>query len=732
MDNLNGWIQKVTGGKSGTPSPEKSSDSLTADTPRKPSRRPHSTRKSSQGSASNNANRNNPNHKDYSPQKKSGDSRTGGRGEINTSRNNTQNKGTAGKRGQRNSSGKNTPRGGRPQNNFRRLPQRDKPTTPSKRVYRGSSSDKPEARRQRPRPMLGVISREVSAQEFPMHEKLPKGDPMRVIPLGGLNEVGKNSMCVEYKDEIVLIDIGLQFPEENMPGIDYVIPDLSYVIENKEKLKAVLITHGHLDHIGAIHLYIEKLGFPTIYATGLTKALIEKRLEEHKLLEKVKIILVEPKKPESRFQLGGFTIEYFAVNHSIPDSTGIYIKTEAGSMVHTGDFKFDLTPVGAHPCDYHKMVKFSQEGVDLIFADSTNALKDGFCPSEKVIENNIGQVIREAAGKRIIVATFASSIGRHQAIIKHAVANGRKIFLAGRSMNDNIRICHELGLINVPNGAIKKLSNAVNDYRPEEVLILTTGSQGEPFAALSRMSRDEHPHIQLTEDDVIAFSSSPIPGNERGLYTVIDAIYRKGTQVITKGDIDIHASGHAFRGDLKLMHSLINPKYIIPIHGEYFMRIAHRQLATEELGYDERHVPMLENGSIVELLGGVARKSMRRVKTELVFVDGKEHADMSEDQLKERLAMAEGGILTVMLELDKKTKKFRTEPRMFSEGFLENPDVHGVILDTVKTTYSKLLNRRGEDLQEKAIVEELTKVLRDEMIMEVDREPVIQILVSFA
>ncbi len=724
MDSLNGWIQKVTGNASSTPS--KSEEKKTS------GERSFSTsRSSSTGSSplkgknpNNSVNKNNPNHKDYEPKKQSAGSRTGGRVKMHNSRNNSQ--GSGGQKGGQRGGQQN--RGG--QNSFRRLPTRDSATTPSKRVYRESNSGSIGERKQRPRPMLGKISREISTQTFPMHEKLPKGDPMRVIPLGGLNEVGKNCMCVEYKDEIILIDAGLQFPEENMPGIDYVIPDMSYVFERKEKLKGLIITHGHLDHIGAIHLVIEKLGFPTIYATRLTKALIEKRLEEHKLLEKVKIILVDPKKEESRFKLGNFTIEYFAVNHSIPDSAGLFIKTDAGSMIHTGDFKFDLTPIDGMPCDYHKMVKFSQEGVDLIFADSTNAMKDGFCPSEKIIEKNIGQVVREATGKRLIVATFASSIGRHKAIIQHAVANGRKIFLAGRSMNDNIRICHELGIIDVPRSAIRKLNNSVNDYRPEEVLVLTTGSQGEPFAALSRMSRDEHPHIQLSEDDVIAFSSSPIPGNERGLYTVIDAIYRKGTQIITKGDIDIHASGHAFRGDLKLMHSLINPKYIIPIHGEYFMRIAHRQLATDELGFDERHVPMLENGSILELLGGVARKSMRRISTELVFVDGKEHADMTEDQLKERLAMAEGGVLTVLLEIDKSTKKLRKEPRMFTEGFLENPDVHGVILDTTKTTYAKLQSRRGDDLNEKTIVEELTKVLRDEMVMEVDREPVIQILVS--
>ncbi len=605
-------------------------------------------------------------------------------------------------------------------------------TKPSRPVNRNSVSRMPKGRTQRPRPMLGQVKRETSNRKFPMYEKLPKGDPMRIIPLGGLNEVGKNSMALEFQGDIILIDIGLQFPEENMPGIDYVIPDLSYVLKNKEKLKGVVITHGHLDHIGAIHHYIEKLGFPTLYATRLTKALIEKRLEEHDLLDKVKIILIDPKKPESKFELGKFTIEYFRVNHSIPDSTGLYIKTEAGSMVHTGDFKFDFTPVDGMHCDYEKMARFSKEGVDMVFADSTNAIKEGFCPSEKVIAGNIDRVFRDAVGKRLIMATFASSIGRLQSILLSAVAHGRKIFLGGRSMIDNIRISQELGVISVPMSAVRKLNASVNDYRPEEVLILTTGSQGEPFAALSRISRDEHPFIKITEDDIIAFSSSPIPGNERSLYTVIDAIYRKGAAVMTKVDMDIHASGHAFQGDIKMMHSLMGTKYVVPIHGEYFMRIAHRRLAIKEMGYDPRNVIMLENGGIIELRGGVARRAKESLDQQLIFVDGKNHADMTEKQLNERRAMAEGGILTLLIELDAKSKKLRKSPRIYTEGFLENPDVHGVIIDTVKTQYAKLHQKFGDKITEKVVVEELSHELHVEMLREVAREPVIQIIVSIA
>jgi len=621
---------------------------------------------------------------------------------------------------------------GKPEINVGRLKyERKVATTPSRPVTRKSGAVYPATRQQRPRPMLGNIHRQTSSVQFPMYEKLPEGSPMRIIPLGGLNEVGKNSMAIEFEKELLIIDIGLQFPEENMPGVDYLVPDLSYLIERKEHIKGLLITHGHLDHIGGIHHYIEDLGFPTIYATGLTRALIEKRLEEHDLNKKVKIITINPDRDDVRFQLGKFTIDYFRVSHSIPDATGIFIKTEAGSMVHTGDFKFDFTPVDGMHCDYAKMTQLAKEGVDLTFADSTNALKEGYCPSERVIADNIDQVFKDFTGKRIIMATFASSIGRLQSIITSAVKDGRKIFLGGRSMNDNVRIAHDLNIITVPRSAIRKLSKSVDDYRPEEVLILTTGSQGEPFAALSRISRDEHPHIKISSSDVIVFSSSPIPGNERALYSVIDAIYRKGATVQTKVNIDIHASGHGYRGDMTMMHTLLQSKYVVPIHGEYFMRIAHRDLAIKELGYEERNVIMLENGGITEVRGGVARRAKERLEQQLIFVDGKPHADIKEQQVHERIALAAGGMITILLELDKETKQLKVAPKLYSEGFLDNKNVNGVIIDTVKTKFAKLHQKFGsEKLSEKIITEDIAYEIKLELLREIAREPVIQVLVT--
>ncbi len=704
MDKLSGWISKITKGNDNTPSSPKPAENKNTSTS-------ENTNESSSASKFGGVPKGTPRPKKTKHTKQ--------HNKTKHQKSNRNNK-------------KSYDKNGKPEINVGRLKfERKKATIPSKRVQRHSTAAYPEKRNQRPRPMLGNIYRQESSVTFPMYEKLPEGSPMRIIPLGGLNEVGKNSMALEYEKDLLLIDIGLQFPEENMPGVDYVIPDLTYVLERTEHLKGLLITHGHLDHIGAIHHYIEQLGFPTIYATGLTRALIEKRLEEHDLKDKVEIITINPDREDVRFQLGKFTIDYFRVSHSIPDATAIYIKTEAGSMIHTGDFKFDFTPVDGMHCDYAKMSRLAAEGVDLTFCDSTNALRDGYCPSEQKIAQNIDKLFTECAGKRIIMATFASSIGRHQAIINAAVKHGRKIFLGGRSMNDNVKIAHDLNIISVPRSAIRKLSKSVEDYRPEEVLILTTGSQGEPFAALSRISRDEHPHVKITSDDIIAFSSSPIPGNERGLYTVIDAIYRKGATIITKADTDIHASGHGFRGDITMMHTLLKSKYVVPIHGEYFMRMAHRSLAIDDLGYEERKVIMLENGGIIELRDGVARRAKEKLDQKLIFIDGKAHADIQEEQIHERIALSESGIITILLELDKTTKQLKKSPKLYSEGFLENANVNGVIIDTVKTKFAKLHQKFGaEKLSEKIITEDIAYEVKLEMLREIAREPVIQVIVT--
>ncbi|MEI7510574.1 MAG: RNase J family beta-CASP ribonuclease [Candidatus Peregrinibacteria bacterium] len=552
--------------------------------------------------------------------------------------------------------------------------------------------------------------------------------PMRVIPLGGLNEVGKNCMAVEYGNELILIDVGLQFPEEGMPGIDYVIPDVSYAEQKKQNIRGILITHGHLDHIGALQHIWPKLNFPPIYATRLTKGLIESRLKEFDLLEKGKIYEVNPDK-EGIFAVGSFRVEYFRVNHSIPDSCGIYIETPAGNMIHTGDFKFDFTPADGVPCHFAKLVDFQKRGVDAIFADSTNALKKGFCPSEKDILLDIERMVRETKG-RLIVATFSSSIGRLKLIVEAAIKNGRKIFVSGRSMANNLEIAHDLGFINLPKSHMRKLGPHINEYPPHEILVLTTGSQGEPLAAMSRIAKDEHPFIKVDFQDTIAFSSSTIPGNERPVYAVIDELHRKGAKVITNIDMSIYTSGHAYQGDLLMMHSLVKPRNIIPIHGEYFMRIGHRKLVMESLGYTEKTAIMIENGDVLEIFNGEVKKTKEKIPVDLVFIEGTGTGGVGSHILKDRNELAQGGVVVVSIDVSARNRTLFRDPRIISRGFLDDKKLHDELVGEAKEAFKRVYDRLQDKVKEVNIREEMEKHFRTVLLKKTDKEPVIMTIVN--
>ncbi len=554
------------------------------------------------------------------------------------------------------------------------------------------------------------------------------GKPMRVIPLGGLNEVGKNCMAVEFGNEMVLIDAGLQFPEEGMPGIDYVIPDISYAEQKKQNVKAILITHGHLDHIGALQHVWPRLNFPPIYATRLTKGLIEERLKEFDLLQKGKVYEVNPD-TDGIFALGSFRVEYFRVNHSIPDSCGIYIETPAGKMVHTGDFKFDFTPADGVACHFSKLVDFEKRGIDAIFADSTNALKKGFCPSEKDIRLDIERMVRETTG-RLIVATFSSSIGRLKLIVEAAIKHGRKIFVSGRSMLGNLEIAHNLGFINLPKSHVRKLGPHISEYPPHEILVLTTGSQGEPLAALSRIARDEHPFIKVDFQDTIAFSSSPIPGNERPIYRVIDELHRKGAKVITSVDMSIYTSGHAYQGDLLLMHSLIKPKNIIPIHGEYFMRVGHRKLVMESLGYDEKSSILIENGDVIEICNAEVRKTKEKVPVDLIFIEGSGSDGIASHILKDRNILSAGGVVVVSLDVSTRNRSLFRDPRIISRGFLDDKKIHEGLVEEAKIAFQRVYEKFQEKVKEIHIREEMEKHLRTVLLKKTDKEPVVMTIVN--
>ena len=552
---------------------------------------------------------------------------------------------------------------------------------------------------------------------------------MRVIPIGGLNEVGKNCMCVEYKNDIILIDIGLQFPEENMPGIDYVIPDVSYIERKKQNLRGVLITHGHLDHIGALPHILPKLNFPTLYATKLTAGLIEKRLEEFDMNKRVRIVVIDPEKADT-VTLGSIKARYFRVNHSIPDGCGIYLKTPAGTMVHTGDFKFDFSPADGLKCEFSKIADIGREGVDVIFADSTNARKPDFCKSERVIGETLDGIVRDAKG-RLIIASFSSLVGRIQQIVNSAHKYGRKVFIEGRSMVNNIEIAIKLGYIKIPTGIFRKMGPQVNDLPPHEVLIIMTGSQGEPMSALSRIARDEHRFVKIDFQDTVVLSASPIPGNERPTYNVIDSLHRKGAQVITNDSMDVHISGHAHQGDLKLMHSLVMPKYIVPIHGEYFMRLAHRDMVIRDLGYEEKNAIMLENGSVLEISNGMVHKSKEKIVTDPVFVDGLGVGDVGTQILRERQAMAAGGIVVVLIDLHSVSKSIIRDPVIISRGFLENQHIEKNAVLEVKVSLEGVLKTVGNEANEKIFSEAVVRHLQGFFLRKIDREPMILPIVRF-
>lgn len=398
---------------------------------------------------------------------------------------------------------------------------------------------------------------------------------LKVIPLGGMNEIGKNMTVFEYKDEIIVVDCGLAFPEDDMLGVDLVIQDITYLERNKDKVKALFITHGHEDHIGAIPYFLKKINVP-IYGTKLTLGLIKAKLIEHHLEKSTKLKCV---KPRDVIALKHFKVEFIRMTHSIADAAGLAIKTPVGTVVHTGDFKVDYTPIDGKPMDFARLAELGEEGVTLLMSDSTNAQRDGYTMSESIVGHEFDKIFTNCK-KRIIVATFASNIHRMQQIMNAAVKCNRKVSVVGRSMINVLAVSQELGYLEVPEGTIIDIDK-INNYNPEELLIITTGTQGEPMSALSRMSAGEHKKVQITPDDLVIFSSSAIPGNEKSIDKVIDELEKLGAEVIYNQLADVHVSGHACKEELKLMLSLVKPKYFMPVHGEYRFLKMHGELAVE-------------------------------------------------------------------------------------------------------------------------------------------------------
>ncbi len=502
------------------------------------------------------------------------------------------------------------------------------------------------------------------ASNRPPH-KILKGK-LKIIPLGGLGEVGKNLMVIEYEDDIIIIDMGFEFPSEDLFGIDYVIPDVSYLEENKKRIRGIVLTHGHLDHIGGLPYILPKLDFPPVYGTPLTIGLAQKRVDEFKQQKLTKLHTINPDQP---LKLGRFLCRFFRVAHSIPDAVGIIVDTPVGKIVHTGDFKFDDTPARNQPkADIHKMQALGRQNVLALFCESTNALKEGHSMSEREVGKTLEKVIHEAPG-RVIVASFSSQIGRIQMIIDAAAKCNRKVYVSGRSMRTNIDIATKFGSLHIPQGTISDVKKYKKD-NDERTLILTTGSQGEPVSALTRMASGEHPHVKIKKGDTIIFSSSPIIGNEKAIYTTINNLSILGAEVIHNQIMDVHSSGHGKQDELKKMIDFVRPKYLIPIHGEYYMRKELARLGKEKCRIPEDKIIMIENGDVLHAAQGKVEKSKEKVDTKYILIDGSGEGEIGSQVQADRSMMSENGTLVILIHINKKGKRLKKTPDIVTRGFI--------------------------------------------------------------
>jgi ribonuclease J len=511
-------------------------------------------------------------------------------------------------------------------------------------------------------------------------------DKVQIFALGGVGEIGKNMYVVQYGNDIVVIDSGLKFPEEDMLGIDIVIPDIGYLIENKDKVRCILLTHGHEDHIGGLPYVLKHLNVP-LYGTKLTLGLVETKLKEANLLGETKRILINS---DSVLQLGAITASFFKTNHSIPDSVGIALDTPEGVVVHTGDFKFDQTPVNEQYADIHRMAEIGKKGVLALLSDSTNAERPGYTGSERSVGVEIEEVFRKAK-QRVIIATFASNIHRIQQVFDAAEATRRKVTVIGRSMVNVVGIASELGYLNIPDGMLIE-PEEVNKLAADRVVILSTGSQGEPMSALTRMARSTHRKVDILPGDTVIIAASPIPGNEKYVGRTVDELFRIGANVIYgPGTITgVHVSGHGSQEELKLMLNIMKPKYFIPIHGEYRMLRQHANLA-ESVGIAKEEIFVLDNGDTVEIQNGVARKGSK-VQAGNILIDGLGVGDVGNIVLRDRKLLSQDGILVVVVTLGKQDGKILSGPDIISRGFVYVRESEG-LLDEANRIVTNTLNK---------------------------------------
>ncbi len=488
---------------------------------------------------------------------------------------------------------------------------------------------------------------------------------LRIIPLGGLEEIGRNMTVFEYGQDIIIVDMGLQFPDEDMPGIDYLIPDVSYLKGKEKNIRGIIITHGHYDHIGAIPHLMEKIGNPPIYMTELTRGIVAKRQDDYK--EKAPLNIHTVKKID-RLRLGSFNIEFFHVNHTIPDAVGLAINTPIGTIIHTGDFKFDHSPVSDAPSDIAKIARLGSENVLALMSDSTDSRTPGYSLSESKIAKSLDEIFENTDG-RLIVATFAALISRIQSVVAAAEKHGRKLAVDGYSMKTNVEIAKALGYLQAKKGTIIPIAK-VNDYPDNKVAIICTGAQGESNAVLMRIINGEHRFVKVHKNDTFVLSSSVIPGNERTVQSIMDTIYRHDAKVINYKMMDVHAGGHARQEDLKMMINLVRPKYLIPIHGNYFMLKLHGELGVS-VGMDPKNILIGENGRVIEFdYRENGKVTNEKLTLNQVMVDGLGVGDIGQVVIRDRQVLAKDGMFVIITIVDGKTNKVIGKPQVTSRGFI--------------------------------------------------------------
>jgi ribonuclease J len=545
---------------------------------------------------------------------------------------------------------------------------------------------------------------------------LPK-NKVKVISLGGVGEIGKNMLVVEYRDDIIVIDAGLKFPEEEMLGIDFIIPDISYLLERREKVRAIFITHGHEDHIGALPYILPELNVP-IYSTKLTNGLVKVKLKERGLLNETDLRVVGP---DERISCGSIGIEFFRVNHSIPDAVGLIIRTPVGVIVHSGDFKFDHTPVEAEPTDVDKLNLLGESDILAFFCDCVRVELPGYTPSERVVGDTFDAVISDAPG-RVIISTFASNISRIQQVIFAAHKHGRKVAVVGRSLESNVSVALELGYLNVPEGGLVRLSET-KQLSDREIVYITTGSQGEPTSVLSRIATNDHKQIRIVPGDTVILSATPVPGNEETVARTIDNLFRLGANVIYDATMMVHVSGHASREELKHMLQLMRPRYAVPIHGEYRHMVLFREVAVEA-GVSSESVLLAEVGDVLEF-GEESGSINKRLPVGSVLVDGVMVGEVAQVVLRDRQHLSRDGVVIVVVALDRQNGKLIAGPDIVSRGFVYMRDTDELVEKAKEQVRKALANYYKSEVEYGLAVQTIKQALGKFIFEKTHRRPMI-------